>query len=121
MPTEVEMSKQRLDKKRLYRLANILIILLTIYFLFKYRLDSVATNVGMDWNNPAFINCETLYPRESQSRVNCMTKAIHDFNNKTSKDLLIILLLPTSFFGGTWLYRYLFPTIVKEKKKLYNI
>ncbi len=111
------MIKRKLDTKRLYKLTKIGVIVLTLFIILKFVL--------FDWNafqsveNTFFSAGDTCYSQYgyfSTKYVKCREKADRELTSGLDAasqiqihDLLLIVLMPTMFFGGGLLYKYLFP------------
>lgn len=114
------MNKPRLDKKRLYRIAKIGVIALTLFLILKmWLIDSKQVNYIQSNYYIELNHCDSLYTTASK-RDECYAQAKKKFdditlNPPTQTDLFLIVLIPTLFFGGARLYKYLFT--VKEAVK----
>jgi len=121
------MKKRKLDTKKFYKLIKILVIsvsiitgLVAVYGWHEAYTASILEN--------GFAMCDHIYP--TYFNMPASEQSIHDANNRCMIDVLtqdkeadaftyeattITILLPVFFFGGSWLYKYLFP--VKNKKE----
>ncbi len=58
------------------------------------------------------LKCDELYSLNTVSHSDCLLEADKKFNEifpPMQHDMILIVLIPTLFFGGTWIFKYLFP------------
>ncbi len=111
--SSMEEEKRKFNGKRLYKLTKWILIIVSVIALILAFLSKSALqeNNSTSW----FDYCKKTY-NDSQSLVNCQFTEIkreQDINETMNKEFEIGILLPLIFFGGTELYKYLFP---KDKK-----
>jgi hypothetical protein len=111
--------KRSFNAKRLYKFLGVLVVLLTLYFAFlsisMYYYawghgDSMNYQVDFRDSNPN--GCDYIKYGITTHYNDChyvytITKAYNV--NRFNLFLTITILLPLIFFGGTWLYKYVFP------------
>ncbi len=116
------MVKRRFSGKRLYKLLKVIVIAITLLITIVLALSAKNVLEGKifeHWND----TCEELYLVESgkysrEGYGDCLSLAVE---GQTKSETLFFRLvgvaigLPTIFFGGTWLYKYLVP-LKKEKE-----
>ncbi len=129
MRVRVLLNMRKFDSKRLYKFIKLLVIILTILLFIsawsahnsiKYWDDQVIKNDKMCYDTYPFKN-DPADPNDRAGQLNvklregCL-KPSTDFNNYSLSNagfeinsIALGILLPLLFFGGTWLYKYLFP------------
>lgn len=110
------MQNRKFRGDRLYKVAKIVVVLLTIYFVFNtiklyYRLDRFQTLRDVCPYSTA--TSEDKYYTECRSN-NLII--IHNIENSIHNNVFMAILLPALFFGGAALYRYIFPLNRKNSK-----
>lgn len=103
-------AKRKFNKKRLYKLAKLLVIItsvlsgalavITLYMVFS----------GAAYKNWSY-GCKD-YPDGSRLRHECVWLAVREegkLYKQGEKSIIIAVVLPVVFFGGGFLYKYLFP------------
>ena len=109
--------ERRFSGERLYKLAKraVVIISLLAGIWSIYALYTIQTgSIWKQWKS----YCSEDYQPKSRDYNDCMTTASfleENLNKNLEKTLPVALLLPTIFFGGTWLYKYLFPKMDSSK------
>jgi len=108
------MTQRKFDKSRAYKLVKILVIGITtitglygFYVLYLLQSDSILKS----WE-------ETCKNYPDTTNFSCMgvgLDQINEMQNLMDKSLVIAFFLPIIFFGGSALYRYLFPKSEKNK------
>ncbi len=112
------MTDRKFRADKLYKLAIMVVILLTVFFGIKAYLSFQSVNYYNSTMTQDFLKCHKIWdpfgldPNQKQVS-DCdnalyfqpLSQAKHDFNFS----ILIALVSPILFFGGTWLYKYLFP------------
>lgn len=112
------MDQRRFDSKKLYKLSKIIVITITIIsiFLTVKLYDQVGNNKTLYyWQD----YCEERKGSYSKlfNYTDCMGLGFEQISKQQDlmyKTFLVAVVLPILFFGGTWLYKYLFP--LKEKE-----
>lgn len=115
---------RKFSPKKLYKLIKILVILITVVSLYlAYDYPKLANQASKE-STKAYKICLDQYqsdlkniPNLAQGFEDNCIKLASDSWTQISKDdskngvtaLFIGILLPILFFGGTWLYKYLFP------------
>ncbi len=102
------MKKRRLDNKRLYRLAKIIVLIITsisailaIYWLYLLESNTLLHSwESFCTKSPTYLDCMSLGMRQ-----------INNVQNMFDKASIVAIGLPIIFFGGTALFKYLFPKI----------
>ena len=109
------MVKREFSGSRFYKLASKIVVIFTIFFL-GFGLYGLA---NLDKNSlfylDGFSKCTKEVPHDVSPMLVCGSyiDAKIDSETMTWNFLKIGILLPILFFGGTWLFKYLFP----EKKE----
>ena len=103
---------RKLDIKKLYKLTKAGIVILTLFLMLKFILDNQDAKSVVSLYRYNLDNCPPI--KYSQDYNNCVSKADKQYNqsmaeNQSRGDIALIVLIPTLFFGGEWVYRYLFP------------
>lgn len=96
------MKNRKFRGDRLYKIAKIVVVLLTIYFAFN-AIDSYS---GLGTAQMARESCA---PNEYYTQ--CLKNSLiilSNIENSIRNNTFIAILLPVVFFGGTALYQYLF-------------
>ena len=108
--------KRRFDRLRLYKLIKIIVIVITIPSLivgsylfwdivFEGARQRIYGSCDQYINDPLwFTSCRELVSKEYFEEIGLMKKSI-----------VIGVTLPTIFFGGSFLYKHLFPKIEDDK------
>lgn len=108
------MTQQRFRSDRLYKLLKFGVVLLTIFLILKLVVNQSMRDPFADIHG--ILDCNILYERGTPHNEDCKKKVVDEFKdskNQPFKNILIIIAIPTLFFGGNWLYKYLLP--LKEK------
>lgn len=102
--------KRKFSHERLYKLTKKVVIIVSILtlaygiYMYFFGIDNILNN----WK----AYCGDLYKEPSWEYHDCMEVGLGEVSkiyNYIEKAFTIGILLPSIFFGGTWLYRYLFP------------
>jgi len=112
------MTKRKFSGKRLYRLSKRIVIIASVLS----GILAAGSYYSIQSNNLLYEYQEICseYPKGSANHLDCMIvgfEAISDIQNIFYRAYIIAVILPTIFFGGTWLYRYLFPVQEEKVKK----
>ena len=106
-------SKRSFSHDRLYKLVKRLVIIVSVLTWIYIAL--IYTSLENDTSLNSWKYWEEFcseYPIASDEHITCKItsyKFIDEAKNNMENALKIGILLPITFFGGTWLYRYLFP------------
>jgi len=114
------MTKRKLDTKRLYDLVKTIVIVITSFYLLLALYNSYYEINSPYSLKECFNQCDETWPKDYEStrdiwqscNKNCLTLSVEQ-GKDTKISWMIALGLPALFFGGTWLFNYLFP---KKKK-----
>lgn len=115
--------QRKLDTHRLYRLTKIVVIIVTILSIAIALLTNYqrfSYQFGYDeakYSFQAAIDCSKNYSKDADVN-RCLdeeTKPWRDTENLANNSALIAIFLPLIFFGGGWIYKYLFPTVHKKE------
>ncbi len=102
------MSERKFRADKLYKLVRYLVIIITtISLLLAIGSFSRLTN----------LDCSKQYPPIGNDYIHfdaCLDEQT-GYRDALFNNIKIAILLPILFFGGTWLYKYLFPPINKSK------
>ena len=112
------MTKRKFNHKRLYKLGKIVTILLFIFCLFNFfnslskYLKTKKDFFNADLQHEMCSKFAGGYQRSPEEYSKCTDIYLKDYvisYNKFKKSSIITILIPILFFGGTALYKYLFP------------
>ncbi len=100
------MKNRTFRSDRLYKLASFVVILLTLYYSFNAiyaytRLENVKkypSECNKDYWKSDYAECLVL-----------MHGTVDNVAEEVGTNTFIAILLPASFFGGTLLYKFIFP------------
>lgn len=110
-------NKRKFSAKRFYKLGKIIIIAVSIisgiYSIFQFSITEFSNFIER-----YEVACRE-YPESSQiySYTDCMLSAFQHQRALETSALIalgIAIIFPLLFFGGTWLYRYLYPKLNKD-------
>lgn len=118
------MNKRTIDTVRLYKLLKILVltitiisVILAIYTNYYVHFDTNFAKDQIKWGFEAIKQCGSEWTSDKDIN-NCFNSIMAGYiqmNSIADNSIKIALLLPLLFFGGGWLYRYLFPKFEIEK------
>lgn len=105
---------RKFNPKKLYKLIKILVIIITVLSWCLVLINNIESSKYGELTD----GCNRLYAVDYSFRDKCMEN-LNSANllqqNNSFTFSIIGILLPLFFFGGTWIFRYIFP--VAEKKK----
>lgn len=113
------MPKRRFDTKRLYGLIRLIVIIVTVIS----GLIAVPNYINLEITNETLKGwqetCDTDFNMGYESWLTCVkaqNSQLDAMQNAMERTALLTIVLPTLFFGGTWLFNYLFPKKHAKKK-----
>lgn len=113
------MKNRKLDSKRLYKVTRVLVVIITLIFVLKlafndyYSEDRLRAAYQLELDK-----CSSIYDPDTLGYKKCKPDADNIFYTTAPtqwEDIILIVSLPALFFGGGWIYKYLFPTEKNEK------
>ncbi|HKZ35923.1 MAG TPA: hypothetical protein VJ242_04420 [Patescibacteria group bacterium] len=105
------MTKRKLDIKRLNKLAIIAVIVFTLGSIFLSLWWKTELNSKHD---ELIKTCSGVSGQSGKNLcIEHYSKQISVLQKKFKFSFIAAWLLPTLFFGGTWVFRYLFPKQIK--------
>lgn len=121
------MNKRKFKPENVYKLIRILVIIFTIGALTLAYLNNKSYHYYLDESNKEYAPCYQKYPNyikdqsESDKWINCVDNSFAHLDSQLAstslnyfyQSLIVGIIVPVIFLGGTWLFKYLFP-VVKE-------
>ncbi len=110
------MSKRKFSGDRLYNLLKNLVIVITLLALFFAAVN--YNQINSNEYKRESDKCYQEHPNHMSDQIegalwsSCLSVASEVLklqNDNLTRYSLIVIILPLIFFGGTWLYKYLFP------------
>ncbi len=109
---------RKFNPSRFYKVLKVTLLILTLLLAFHLLFGGKSHNASYHKLSTDDMLCDTLYPIDTNNarRFVCYDEATKNFDrnyddeNQFNKfEFILILGLPILFFGGSRLYKYLFP------------
>lgn len=117
------MTKRTLDGSRLYKLTKTIVLAATVIaiavMLYTGFMSGFGTNILLgNWDKYCSLHPDNpeIVKMTGYTCIGTGLEEVYKFNSTCWMAFLIAILLPTSFFGGTALYKYLFPINKKVER-----
>lgn len=103
------MTKRKFSGKRLYKIVRVFVVIVTIFAILEISGNKQSVEIyRRNWRNCLSENTDL-----PKSFCNNYLDRMLEYQDAVDRSWQVALITPIVFFGGTWLFKYLFP----ERKK----